>query len=214
MCTKKLKVSSDMGLAVPDDEDAAVKKKRRTGTQAVRHAVDGEAEAKKRSRKRANHEKNFTWGGTKFIFKPPNSWQATCPRCGGAHENKVKKQSACRQTRCYNNDGEKQVLLCLKHWANQCMSYAARSRHQRYRPKFNEIPPEAEIERARLPEGWTSDPEKKATATKARKNKKAVVKAKAGEPKVVACASPPVAPKSASSSASSSSGTSSSTSSS
>ena len=32
MCTKKLKVSSDMGLAVPDDEDAAVKKKRRTGT--------------------------------------------------------------------------------------------------------------------------------------------------------------------------------------
>ena len=182
--------------------------------EAVRHAVDGEAEAKKRSRKRANHEKNFTWGGTKFTFKPPNSWQATCPRCGGAHENKTKKQSACRQTRCYKNDGEKQVLLCLKHWANQCMSYAARRSHQRYRPKFNEIPPEAEIERARLPEGWTSDPEKKATATKARKNKKAVVKAKAGEPKVAACASPPVAPKSASSSASSSSGTSSSTSSS
>ena len=57
MCTKKLKVSSDMGLAVPDDEDAAVKKKRRTGTQAVRHAVDGEAEANKRSRGIAIHEK-------------------------------------------------------------------------------------------------------------------------------------------------------------
>ena len=62
MCTKKLKVSSDMGLAFPDDEDVAVKKKRRTVTQAVRHAVDGEAEAKKRSRKRANHEKKTSRG--------------------------------------------------------------------------------------------------------------------------------------------------------
>ena len=95
-----------------------------------------------------------------MTFKPPSTWQATCPRCTGAHINLRNKSTCCRQTRTVTGDeSEDLVLRTLKYWAVCCMHFGSRSEHQRWRPLPKDAPSEEELNRYYLPTGWDSGSE-------------------------------------------------------
>ena len=103
----------------------------------------------------------YHWGpGLMTWHKKNSSWQATCPRCRGAHINTVRVATSCRQTRKVNREAgmtDEMCQLVLKHWINVCGQYPTRLAHQRYKPKPHDIPTEDEVNAAQLPVDYDSD---------------------------------------------------------
>lgn len=103
---------------------------------------------------------SYFFGRGFMTFKPPATWQATCPRTKGGHRDPKCKTTLCRQSRSFKTEDEsKEVQLCLKHWINCCKDFACKSDHQGWRPKYDELPDEEVIECLKLPDDWRSDSE-------------------------------------------------------
>ena len=78
-------------------------------------------------RGRARHAKTHLWphptGPCSLIFKPPRSWQATCPRTC-SHRNPANPSTKCTRTLTFDPsdaNSEQQVLRCLRFWLSSCM---------------------------------------------------------------------------------------------
>ena len=119
-------------------------------------------------RGRARHAKSHFWphstGPCSLIFKPPRSWQATCPRTC-SHRNPANPATKCTRTMSYDlrdADSEQEVLRSLRFWLSRCMDFSTRTQHMGFDPRLEELPADdvlvANAQRA-LPVDYNSDPE-------------------------------------------------------
>eukprot|EP00959_Pyramimonas_sp_CCMP1952_P195919 4096094-Pyramimonas_sp.AAC.1 len=95
-----------------------------------------------------------------MTFKPPNSWQATCPRCDSGHYNYAQPSTRCRQTRQFKTpEQERSVELWLRHWMNSSWKYGSRKKHQAFKPNDKNTPSPEMIEHQKPVYPWLSGSE-------------------------------------------------------
>ena len=78
-----------------------------------------------------------------LIFKPPRTWQATCPRTH-SHRNPDRPGTRCTRTMSYeagSESSEHAVLQSLRYWLSSCRNFATRSEHMSFRPRMRTFPP-------------------------------------------------------------------------
>ena len=114
--------------------------------------------------RRARHAKTHQWpppcGPCMLTFKAPRTWQATCPR-SRSHFNPDRPATKCtRSLTFYDDASEHEVLQHLRHWLNQCRSFATRKEHMGMDRHIPDIPEDIDTLIAQgLPQDFHSDRE-------------------------------------------------------
>ena len=117
---------------------------------------------------RSRHVKTHYWphpsGPCLLTFKPPRTWQATCPRTC-SHRNPARPNTKCTRTMSYDvhdPDSEQQVLRLLRCWLSVCMDYGTRTQHMAFTPADADVPSKETIKANALrvlPADYQSDPD-------------------------------------------------------
>ena len=118
---------------------------------------------------RRRNAKTHYWphesGPCLLTFKPPQTWQATCPRVR-SHRNPDRPKTKCTRTMSFSmgDEGvsEERVLRTLRYWLSKCRCYDTRTQHMEFRPSLEEIPDDAAVAAdacVQLPAGYSSEPE-------------------------------------------------------
>ena len=118
-----------------------------------------------RAAPRARRQKTHYWphetGPCLLTFKPPKTWQATCPRAH-SHKNPARPGTRCTRTMSFDPDlpaSETQVLRLLRYWLNSCQRFGTRSQHMEFKPRPEDVPPDEVLIAEGLPADYTSEPE-------------------------------------------------------
>ena len=154
---------------------------RQAGAAADEAAQDGDGEggdglppvpleAAGRRAGRRRHDKTHCWphdeGPCRLIFKPPSSWQATCPR-KHSHHNPDKPITKCTRTMSFAPDGrglsEQDTLRLLRFWLFEASKYATRTEHMGFKPSLSDLPSDEDAflleAMARFACDYNSDPD-------------------------------------------------------
>jgi len=128
-------------------------------------ASDANAECARRCRGRNVQERSYAFGPHTMVFKPPNSWQATCCR-RVSHAKPDRPGTLCTKTMNYKgvDDGADDHLVqrLLRMWLNMCMEHPTRSGHMGVcRSELLDMVPATDFELmdACLDATYKSDPE-------------------------------------------------------
>ena len=97
-------------------------------------ATEAGTEQLRADRQRLKQEKSHAWGAGYLTYKPPHSWQATCPR-KHSHKHALGKNTRCTRTRSYATpEQEQDVLRQLRYWLNSADQYDSRLLHMAAKP--------------------------------------------------------------------------------